>query len=397
MADRKKRGFKVIEKSYEELERQIWAHRMKMLMRSIIIAVLLIFVIVAVNLFYALRSFDSYEVKNTVERAGTGIARYAAFQNYLLEYSNDGISCLQNHGEVVWNQSFEMISPQIEICGEYLVVYDAGGTKLFIMTKAGMQKSIETSSPIQTVCIANQGTVAVLMKENQESQVKLFDKKGNELANGKFYSNKGAFPVDIALSKDATKLAVDMVDVSKGMVSTTISFYNFGSVGQSEIDNHVGSYTFEGLFIPEITYVSETRMIGMGTEKLLIFEGGQRPELAKEIVLEDEVLSYFHNDKYIGLVYDDIENDNSWHMKIMDMRGAKVMENTISIPYDAVEFLSNGEICVRNENECEIFTMNSIVKFTYTFDDEIYKILSGEDRQSYTFIYKNTIEEVRLK
>lgn len=397
VADTKKRRLKTVETNYEELDEQILAHRKKILKYAAQIILIVVVLIVGVSLFFALRRFDSYEVTSSVERGSSDATRYAQFQDYLLEYSNDGISCVGNDNEIIWNQAFEMVSPQIEFCGEYFVVYDAGGTKLYIMTESGLQQEIKTTSPIQKACIANQGTVAVLMKENDESQVKLFDKKGNELANGKFYGEKGSFPIDIALSYDATKLAVDMIDISAGNVSTTISFYNFGSVGQSEIDNNVGAYTFENVLIPEIDYISASKMIGIGTGKIVIFEGSQKPELKQEILIEKEILSCFHNEKYIGIVYDNAEIENSWHIQVMDMRGKTVMENDISIAYDKIEFLSNNEICVMNASECEIFTLYNIKKFSYKFDKEIVQILPGNGGQNYTFVFKDTIEEVKLK
>ena len=397
VADIKKKKLKTIETNYEELDEQIREHRKSILKRGIQVIGIVALLVIGVELFSALRSFDDYEIRDSIDRKSSGSTQYEMFGDYLLEYSNDGISCVSGNRDIVWNQSFEMASPKVQICGDYLAVYDAAGTKLFILTESGLQKSLEMTSPIQTVCIANQGTVAVLMKENQESQVKLFDKKGNELANGKFYGDKGGFPIDIALSHDGTKLAVDMIDVTAGQVNTTISFYNFGSVGQSEIDNNVGTYTFEGLIVPEIDYVSNSRMIGMGTGTLLVFDGTQKPELSKEIYLEEEILSFFHNDKYVGIVYDNIEVENSWHIKVMDMRGNTVMENDTTIPYDTIEFLSNKEICVRNTTQCEIFTVHSIKKFAYEFDKELYTVFATGGVQNYTFIFKDTIEEVKLK
>ena len=397
MADVKKKGFKTLETDYDELDQQLQEHRNKIIKRSLQIIAGIVVAVILIELIAAIRSFDDYEVRDVIDRNTSGTIQYETFGNYMLEYSNDGISCVTKSRDIVWNQSFEMTTPKVQICGEYLVVYDAAGTKLFILTKSGLEKSIEVSSPIQTVCIANQGTVAVLMKEDEQSQVKLYDKKGNELANGKFYGDKGAFPIDIALSYDGTKLAVDMVDVSKGKVSTTISFYNFGSVGQSEIDNNVGTYSFEGIIIPKIDYISNSQMIAMGTGKLLVFEGAQKPELAREIEIEEDVLSYFHNEKYIGIVYDNVELENSWHIKVMDLRGKTVMENDTDVAYDNIEFLSDNEICVRNTTHCEIFTIHSIRKFSYEFDKELLKVFATNNDQQYTFIFKDTIEEVKLK
>lgn len=397
MAKEKKKDLKTIETNYEELDKQVREHRkanLKMLFRILLTIGL---VVLIVKIVFALRSYDSYEVADSVERSASNVAQYHSFQEYLLEYSNDGIVCMGNNNEIIWNQSFEMISPRTVMCEDYLAVYDEGGTQIYIMTGSGVQKRIETASPIQSVCIAKQGTIAVLMKENNISQIKLFDKKGNELANGKFYGDKGSFPIDIALSYDGTKLAVDMIDVSKGAVSTTISFYNFGSVGQSEIDNNVGTYTFEGVLVPEIEYVSNSRMIGMGTGRLLVFEGTQKPELAREVPIEEEVLSYFHNEKYVGIVYNNVDEEELWHIKVMDFRGNTVMEHDTSIAYNNIEFLANNEVCVTNSTECQLFTTYSIKKFSYTFDKTLYKILAGDTDQNYTFIFKDTIEEVKLK
>lgn len=397
MADVKKRGFKTVETNYEETEKQARSERKKIIVRAIQVLLLVAVVVIVVELLYALRSFDSYEIRNSVDRNNSDITQFAEYKDYILEYSNDGISCVTHAREPIWNQSYEMSNPKLEICGEYVAVYDCGGTEVFILGKSGLQKEIETTAPIQTVCVAKQGTIAVLMRSGTEAQVKLYDKKGNELANGKFYGDKGGFPIDIALSHDATKLAVDMVDVSQGKVSSTISFYNFGSVGQSEIDNNVGTYTYEGFMIPEIDYVSDARMIAIGTGKVLIFEGKQKPELAREIVMEQEIAGHFHNDKYIGIVYNNMDIENAWHIKVMDYKGKIVMENDTSVAYDTIEFLSNNEICVTNETECELFTIHSIKKFAYTFDKTLYRIIAGDNAQSYIFIFNETTEEVRLK
>ena len=397
MTDTKKKDFKMVEADYEELHKQSIERKKAIIKKGIKIALVISALVIGVEIIYALRSFDSYDVRNVIERKNSSATQYEIFGDCLLEYSNDGISCIGENREVVWNQSFEMISPQIVMCGEYLAVYDADGTEVFVLTPSGLQKKHETSSPIQTVCIAEQGTVAILMKEDEKSQVKMFDIKGNELANGVFYDKQGGFPIDIALSLDATKLAVNMVDVSSGCVSTTINFYNFGSVGQSEIDNNVGSFTFENLLVPEIDYVSKTKMIGIGTGKLLVFDGAQKPELSKEIAVEHEILSCFHNDDYIGIVYDNVEEGKYCHVKVMDFYGRTVMENDVDIVYDEIEFLENNEICVRSAMECQIFTTHSIRKFSYTFDKELYKILAGKNGESYTFVFKDTIEEVKLK
>ena len=222
-----KTDFKTVETSYEELEEleeKIRKHRKQTIQRTAAVVLVLAVIVAGIQLWSVLRSYS------------------------------DGMVCRDSDDELVWNQSFEMSSPALAECENYLAVYDRGGTSIYIMTVNGLVRKIETAMPVSRVCIASQGSVAVLMKEDHISYVKIYDRKGKELANGEFFEETHSFPVDIAFSSDAQKLAVDMLDVTDGKVCSTISFYNFGSVGQNEIDNNVGTYSYDDMFISEIAY-----------------------------------------------------------------------------------------------------------------------------------------------
>lgn len=392
--------FKTVQTSQEELEEineKVRRHRRKSFRNAAIIAAVLAVVIVGVQLWMALRSYTAFEIRQITERKDSVAGKYESFAGNILEYNNDGAVYHTTSNELIWNQSFEMATPELDICEGYLAVYDRGGTFIYIMTAEGLVSRIETSVPINRVCVASQGTVAVLMKEDHVSYVRLYDRKGKELANGKFYEEKGSFPVDIAFSTDGQKLAVNMLDVTKGKVRSSVSFYNFGSVGQNEIDNNVGSYSYDDVFISEIHYIDSDHVVAIGDNGLILFEGAQKPTPKKEVKFEQEVQSGFYNDKYVGITYSNSNKEESWHIKVYDMNGKTVMENDTGIAYDRIEFLENNEICVRDEWNCEIFTIHSIRKFAYSFDKELYKILSGADRQSYTFVMNGEIDEVRLR
>ncbi len=396
-----KTDFKTVPDSGEELEQieeQVKKHRRKTFGRVMSTVLLLVIALIGVQLWTALRSYSSYEVVSLVERRDSGTTKYGSFLGHRVEYSNDGIVYYRAGDTPAWNQSFEMTSPEIDVCGSYLVVYDAGGTSIYIMAESGLSKKIETSMPLSRVCIAGQGTIAALMKEGGVSYVRLYDRKGKDLANGEFFQENGTFPMDIALSPDAQKLAVCMLDVNAGNVCSVISFYNFGSVGQNEIDNNVGTYRYEDVLIPEIDYVSAERMVAFSNSGAILFEGAQKPAPKRTIEYGEKVESVFHSNKYMGITYPNPDTEEgSWHIRVYDMNGSVVMENDTKIAYTRIEFLDNNEICVRNLHQCELFTIHSIRKFSYTFDEELYKILSGKSSQNYTFVLDGTTEEVRLK
>ena len=333
----------------------------------------------------------------SAERKDSAATGYKMFQGKILEYDNDGIVCHDTDDRLIWNQSYEMTTPELSVCEQYLAVYDRGGTFIYIMSERGLVKKIETATPIERVCVARQGTVAVLMKEDDVSYVRLYDKKGQELASGEFYQEKGSFPVDIALAPDAQKLAVDMLDVTKGKTCSTVTFYNFGSVGQNEIDNNVGTYSYKNTMISELVYTESGKLLAISDAGLIWFDGAQKPAPKKQIKFKRGIQSVFYNNKYVGVSYSDTKKENSWHIKVYDMNGKTVMENDTEIAYNRIELLDNNEICVRDDYNCELFTIHSIRKFRYTFDRQLYNVLSGSDGQNYTLVLNGEIEEVRLQ
>ncbi len=395
MADKK--DFKEVQLNVEEIEEKIMQHRRKVFNRVVRVILILLACIAGAGLWMALKSYNSYEIKNTMELGDKSASRYKAFRGNILEYSNDGIVYMDGTGRQIWNQSFEMVSPQVTSCQKYLAVFDKNGTDIYLMNETGLVKNIETTMVISTVCVADQGTVAVLMTEDENYYVKLYDKNGKELAGGEFFGEQGKIPVDIALSYDAQKLAVDMVDITSGALNTTISFYNFGSVGQNEINNIVGTYTYEDIFIPEIEYVSNDRMIALGNSEFMIFEGAQKPKLKKEIQLDKEVSNVFYTEKYIGAAYSNNDEKGTMHICVYDMGGNMAMENDTDMQYSDIDFLSNNEVCLTGQYECEIYTVHSIKKFSYTFDTEIYKVLYESGVNNYIIIHEGAMDEVRLK
>lgn len=390
-------GFRTVETDADELEDLIWRHRRRIFFGVVWIVVSLLVIILGADLWMEVRSYSSYEEQSSAARVDSDASRFFPFLGKIVKYTNDGISYMDANNELIWNQSFEMVSPQIAVCENYLAVYDKGGKEIYIIKDDGIQKQIETAHAIQSVCIAKQGTIAVLMKTDGKSVTKLYDRRGNELASGEFFESKGGIPIDIALSYDATKLAVDMVDVSDGNVKSTITFYNFGSVGQNEINNNVGVFMYSDMLIPQVEYISEERMLAITDSTVIVFEGAQKPQVANQIFLTGNEESLVYNEKYIAVIAKNRSENVSHHIKIYDMKGKILMETDTELDYTNAEFLDNNELCLMSENSCELYTIHGIKRFSYLFDTKLYQIISKGYGVGYTFVLDGETKEVRLK
>lgn len=397
MPDTRKRGFHTVETNLEEMEQKIRAHRRKIAVRTAILAAAIAVIAAAAGIYFAWKEYESFEIRSEIERRDSAATRYESFAGNILRYNNDGAFFADMSDNLIWNQAYEMQNPMVDICEDYAAIADRQGTQIYIMNTSGVQGEIETSKPIEAVCVANQGIVAVLTQEDGNSRLELFKKNGESLASGELHVENSGYPLDIALSNDANKLAVSILDISKGRARTNIAFYNFGSVGQNEIDNIVGSYTYEDTVMPEIDFVSNDRMIAFGDSQISVFEGTQKPEETVKLELEEEVKSVIYDEEYFGLVYGNGDTNDTHRINVYDMRGKLRLEQEFQIPYQNIEFLKNHEICITNDTKCEIYTLRGVRKFSYTFDTAVYKVLSGATGRSYTFILDGVMERVRLK
>lgn len=398
MAGKDKRGFHtVVEPSMEDYKHKLREHRLKVLKRTAAVTVAIILVFFLVSLFMALRHYENFDVTSSAERSDTDATKFSEFQGNILKYSNDGAFYTDSENELIWSQTYQMSDPQLDVCEDYIAIYDKKGTIVYIFTKDGLQGSVETTMPIGQACIAAQGTVALLMYKESAGYLALYDKSGTNLASGAIHGEKGGYPVAIALSHDAVKLAVSTLTFSDGSIKSTIAFYNYGSVGQNEIDNCVGVNTYPEMIIPEMEYTSGDRLVAYGDEEILIFEGSQKPQLANKIPLEKQARSIFHNEEYIGIVTSNEDENVTNHLTVYDTYGSQIMEEDFKADYTSIEFLANNEICIRSETVCDIYTLKGIYKFHYEFDKELYKVIRGTSGLNYTFVMSDTTEKIRLK
>mgnify|MGYP006895532605 FL=1 len=130
---------------------------------------------------------------------------------------------------------------------------------------------------------------------------------------------------------------------------------------------------------------------------MFLFEGSQKSKQSGTIPFEKEVKSIFYNDNYIGCVISNEDEAVTHHISVYDLDGKSVLEKDFTMEYTGVEFLANNEICITNENACDIYTIHGIYKFHHEFEQTLYKIISESGALNYTLILEDTTEKIRLK
>lgn len=364
-----------------------------------IIFFLCLVVLILCVLFLGLRHYDDFDVKESYERVDASETSYVDFNGNLLKYSRDGAFYTEYDGDLIWNYTYEMTDPQVDVCGSYLLIYDEGGTQVAILTNAGFRQSIKTAMPIVDAKIASQGTVAILMQEDQTGYIQLCDVTGSVLASGELHMKNSGYPMAIAISSTAQRLMVSQLDVKNGDIKTTIAFYDFGTKGQESVDNIIATYSFAGQIFPEIAYVDGDRAIAFGDGEVVTFSDNAKASIAEEIFIEGEIQSIFYDDDYWGIIEQttDEEGNEINQMSVYTIGGFRRLEKTIDISYTSACFLSNHEVLLSNTRDAVIYTLTGIKKFTYTFDAGIYAILPQDSSRRYVFICDGVTQIVRLR
>lgn len=340
--------------------------------------------------------YTDYETVNQLTYDESLSADYLNLNGNVLRFSKDGASAFNMQDNMLWNQTYEMQNPMIDICGDYAAIGDYKGTQIYVFNSTGLQGKIDTTLPVQNFCVSGTGNVATVLEENEITWVKLFNKTGDLIANDRTTMVKSGYPIRVAISDDGILLGISYIRIDTGVLSSSVAFYNFGSVGQNEIDNLVSGYDYPESIISEVAFMNENTSFAVGDDRLEVFSGAQKPEKVAQVPLEDEVSSVFYGEDYIGLVYLDSTSESTYRLEVFDKTGALDQTYRFDLEYKDVMF-NKDQVVVYNSDECIIFNRNGEERFHSSFHHSIITMIPTAVQSKYLLVSGTTMEEVQLQ
>lgn len=384
----------------EEYQRKILEHKNKIFRRIISIFLIGLAIVVFWGVFQYMRIYNDYIILSSQKRSDVKSAKFEEFNGNILKYSQDGISYIDLENNEIWNHAYSMQEPIVSTREDYIAVADKKGNKIYVLNTKGLQGEIMALKPIRQIRVANQGVVAVLMEDENANYICCYDKKGNLLVDSEVRSENTGYPINIAFSNDGQKLAVSYLDISEGLPKTEIAFYNFGSVGQEEVGRLVSSYTYEETIIPEIEFLNNDVVVAFGDNKVVLYEGTQKPKEMKKISIKQEIKSVFHNEENFGLVFekkDETSDTNKkYQMDLYNKSGNKKVSVDFDMEYTNIK-LNDKRVLLYSGNECSIFTFRGIEKFHYKFPDEIVTVIPTSFARQFVLITSKEIQRIQIK
>ncbi len=377
-----------------EYNEKLKKHRQKVLTITLGSTVLIIIICFSIYLYNINKKYTDYSIVAEVEREESGNAAYLELDDKIIRYGMDGIACYDEKHTMLWNESYEMKNPMVDVCESYLAICDAGGTKIYIFGVDGIKGEVDAQLPIKRIEVANQGVVAALLEDGTVNRINYYDRLGNLLAENKAPIEKSGYPMDISLSNDGMKMAVSYMTMDTGSINTKVAFYNFDTVGANEIDHLVSAQEYNDAVVPELEFVNATTAVAFGDHFFDIFQGSQKPVEMFKKDIEQEIKSVFYNEAYIGLVLENT-GESPYLMEVYDLKGDQLLSMTFDMAYDDIK-INNDNIYIINSTQCQMYNLKGKLKFQGDFQEGIVDILPLDENRI-VVVFGNTVKTIRLK
>ena len=380
--------------SYKE---KIRNHKLAVLFRTLGITLGVLAFVVVVYVSWRDKLYTEAVITEGLSITNGADSYVMALSDHVIQYSKDGISCVDAGGNAVWNQTYEMQNPIARTCGNVVAVGDYNGHNIFVNDIGGTLGEVDTNLPIRDFCVSMQGVVATILDGTDVTWIYLYDAKGNTLASFKTTMKDSGYPIDIGISPNGELVCVSYLYPEEGNLKTSVAFFNFGSVGQNSIDNYVSGYDYPGSVVPYVQFMDGKSVFAVSDDRVMFYTGSEKPVSQAEIFTGDEqIKSVYSGDNYMGLVFANSTDDGAYRLQVYNTSGELVLTTYFDIEYTEVIF-KNKQIVIYNEDECIIQDMAGHVKYTGNFFEPVRLMVSTAQRNKFTLVTESRVESMLLK
>lgn len=319
-----------------------------------------------------------------------------AFSEYILTYSKDGASCMDGNGNAVWNETFEMQNPMIDICQNVVAIGDYNGRNIYIMNTSGLLGQITTNRPIRNFCVASNGVVAVVLDDSDLTYIYLYDTKGKELVRIRTTMKDSGYPFSLSLSPNGMLLCVSYLFVDSGELKSSVAFYNFGEVGQNQTDNYVSGYDYLDVVVGYTRFLDEKTLFAVSDDRIMFFEGTQIPVNIGERLFSEDVQKLYYGKKHVGLVFNSTDGNSRYRLDIYNKAGQLCQSIGFDMEYTDIVF-AEDQVIIYNESECQVYNMNGVEKYSGYFEKAVYALIPTSSSYRYILVTADSIDTIELK
>lgn len=376
---------------------KIRSHKLSAFYRGVLTAALIAALGAAIYISWKNRAYTESVITSAIPLTKVEGSVYRALGTSILTYSKDGANCMDAKGNVMWNQTYEMQNPIVDINGSVVAIGDYNGRTIYIMNETGSLGEITTNMPIRNFCVASNGVVAAILDDAAYTRINLFDTAGNILVNAETTMDKSGYPIDIAISPNGELFAISYFYLNGGSMKTSIAFHNFGAVGQNlSSDRFVSGYDYQGTVVPFIRFMNSSTVFAVSDDRIMFFTGNQKPLSEMENLLNEEVQGIFYNEQYVGLVFLNTESEEKYRMDVYNTKGNIIANKYFDIEYQDIVFYQDN-ILIYNETEYSVNNINGVERFSDQFNDMVYLLAPTAKSNRFIMMTQDAMNILEMK
>lgn len=384
------------ERSINYKER-IRGHKLTVFYRVVLAVALMAVVIVMAIVSWQNREYGESVIVSSISVSRVEGSYYLPLGDNILTYSKDGANCMDSKGNVLWNQTYEMQNPMVDINDSVVAIGDYNGRTIYVMDTIGSRGEIITNLPIRRFRVSANGIVAVILDDSRITRINFYDTAGNELVKSETTMDKSGYPIDISISPNGELLAISYFYVDSGVMRTSIAFHNFGEVGQNlSSDRFVSGYDYQGTMTPFIRFMNSNTVFAVSDDRIMFFTGSEKPLSSAENLLSEEVQSIFYSDKYVGLVFLNADGDGKYRLDIYDGTGGLVNRKSFDMEYTNIIF-DGDEYIIYSGTEYSINNIHGVERFNDKFDETVYLFMPSRKRNRFLIMTQEAMKVMEMK
>ena len=359
-------------------------------------AVILVAAVLVFWLYNRIHTFDGYDIRTSIEKKDIDGTQYIMLDDHILKYSPDGVFYVDYQDQTKWSQAFSMQTPICHQCENTVVIAEQQGNQVYIYNERGPVGNYTTVLPIRQAYVAANGVSALVLQDADVTWINLYGTDGSQIASVKASMDISGYPMNVAISDHAKKMAVSYLGLVDGELTGRIAFYDFSSASGSDESHLTGSADFKRQVFPRIYFTDGLDVVAAGDGGFVIFHDPGKPENRTEITFDREIVSFFHDDSNEGFIFRSSGENSLYDVEVYNTKGKKVMQASFNFEYTGVR-MDNREILLYDAKHLYAYRTSGKQKLSLTYERPVLYFAGIPGHHKYLVITSDTMDQIRVR
>ncbi len=272
--------------------------------RSILTAVIIIAAAAAVILFVTNMGLSS--AGDAVSYSSDSRTAFRAYGNETLKYDRDGAVFYNRSWDQQWSDTYSMSAPISAARGDYTAIYETDGRNLRVYDKEGIVYNVQTSDPIMSVSVGENGSAAVITS-GTSYMVTVYSPSGNMLFQ-RLEADTGVYPLCCDISPDGEIIAISYMDTTGVVIKTKLGFFYVNAdKGADYTDSMFAAASKEDEIVFKLYFTSKNSLTAIGDRHIMTFSSIGVEESSVDVT--NEIMGVGICGSKIAVIYGDELSD----------------------------------------------------------------------------------------